>query len=69
MMPELLLADCAHCVNLVTQNKERNLGKFLDRKQGIELSLGFGESLKVRRVGEEDDAVNFGEVIAPKSAS
>jgi hypothetical protein len=32
MMPELLLADCAHSIDFVAQNKERNLGKLLDRK-------------------------------------
>jgi len=32
MMSELLLADCAYRVNLVTQDEERNLGKLLDGK-------------------------------------
>ena len=46
-MSELFLAYGTGCVNLVTKDKERNLGEFLDREEGIQFSLGFRETLKV----------------------
>jgi hypothetical protein len=35
MMPQLLLTNSARSVDLVPKDKERNLGQFLDGKQGI----------------------------------
>ena len=46
-MSELFLAYGTGCVNLVTKDKERNLGEFLDREEGIQFSLGFRETLEV----------------------
>lgn len=68
-MPELVLTHGTRRVNLVTKNQERNLRELLDGEQSVELCLGLGESLEVRAVDEEDDAVNLGEVVAPEAAS
>ena len=35
MMPEFLLTDSAWCVNLVTEDEERNLAELLDREEGV----------------------------------
>lgn len=68
IMPELLLAYSTGCVDLVTKDKERNLGEFLDREKSIQFSLGFRETLKVGRVNEEDDTIDFREIVTPESA-
>lgn len=39
MVPNLLLTDSTVGVDLITQDKERNLGEFFDRKEGIQLCL------------------------------
>lgn len=36
--------------------------------QRVELSLALAETLDIRRVDEEDDAVDLGEVVAPETA-
>lgn len=69
VMPELLLTHSTRCVDLVTENKERNLGEFLDRKKSIQFRLGFGETFKVGRVDKEDDTVDLGEVVTPETTS
>jgi hypothetical protein len=38
-MPQLFLADGTRSINLVTQNKEGDLGKLFNREQGVELGL------------------------------
>lgn len=68
VVPELLLADSAHGVNLVPKDQEGHLGQLLDGQEGVELRLGLGEALKVGRVDEEDDTVDFREVVAPEAA-
>lgn len=37
MMPQLLLADSTHSINLVTQDYEGNLGELLNGQQRVEL--------------------------------
>ena len=69
MVPQLLLANSAHSINLVTQDQERNLGKFLNGEKGVEFGLGLGESFEVGGVDQEDDTIDFGEVISPKTTS
>lgn len=67
MMPQLLFADGTHSVNLVTQDYEGNLGKLLDGQKRVELCFRLGETLEIGGVDEEDDTVNFREVIPPKT--
>jgi hypothetical protein len=50
MMSELLLAHSSRSINLVTKDKERNLVKFLNGEQSVELRFGLSESFKVRAV-------------------
>lgn len=64
-VPQLILTDRSRCVNLVTQKQERHFREFLDREQRVELSLGFVESLGVLGIYEEDNTVDFGEVVFP----
>lgn len=64
-VPQLFLADGARGVDLVAEDEERDLAELLDRKQRVELSLGLVEALRVLRVDEKDDAVDFGEVVLP----
>lgn len=66
---ELLLRDGTGGVNLVTENKEGNLVELLDGEEGVELGFRLVEALRVLRVYEEDDAVDFGEVVLPEAAS
>lgn len=55
-------------VDLVTEDDERSAGELLHGEERIELRLGFGETLVVLGVDEEDDAADFGEVVAPEAA-
>jgi len=64
-MPEFFLADGTGCVNLVSENKERNLGKLFNRKQSIQFSFGLCKTFKLGTVDQKDDAVDFREVVAP----
>ena len=68
-MPKLVLADGARRVDLVAEDKERNLRELLDGEQRVELRLGFGEPLEVCSVDKEDNAVDLREVVAPEAAS
>lgn len=67
-MPELVLAHGPWRVNLVAEDKEGNLGEFLNGEEGIKLRLRLGESLEVGAVNQEDNTVDLGEVIAPEAA-
>jgi len=69
VVPQFFLADGTGGIDLVAQNKERNLGKFFNREQGIELGFRFGETLEIGTVDEEDDAIDFGEVVTPEPTS
>jgi hypothetical protein len=44
---ELILADGVGVVDLVSEDKEGDLGELLHGEQGVELGLGFGETLVV----------------------
>lgn len=68
-MSQFLFGDGSRVVDFVTENQERNLGEFFNGEKSIELGLGFGKSLRVGRVNEEDNAVYFREVILPESSS
>lgn len=68
LMTQLLLTDRTRSIDLVTQDQKRNVRQRFDREQGVELGFGFRESLDVGRIDEEDDAVDFGEVVAPQAA-
>ena len=68
-MPELILAHGARRVDLVAEDKERNLRQLLNREEGIELRLRLGETLEVGAVNQEDDAIDLGEVITPEATS
>ena len=52
-------------IDLVTKHQERCIGQRLHSQERIELSLGLSETLVVLGVDEEDDAADFGEVVAP----
>ncbi len=69
VMPELILAYRTRRVDLVAEDKERNLRELLDGEECVELRLRLGETLKVCAVNEEDDTVNLGEVVTPEAAS
>ena len=68
-MAELVLGDRIGVVDLVAQDDEGHLGELLHGQEGVELGLGLGQALVVFRVDEENDAINFGEVILPEAAS
>ena len=68
VVSKLFFTNCARCVNLVAENEEGDFGKLLNGKESVEFGLGFRESLKVGRVDEEDDTVDFREVVAPETA-
>jgi hypothetical protein len=66
-MTEFILAHSTRGVNLVSKDEERHLGKVLDGKECIKFGLGLRESLKVGTVDEEDNTVDFGEVVPPET--
>jgi hypothetical protein len=68
-IPQLLLRHGSGRINLVTKNEEGDLVEFLNREEGVEFGLGLVEALRVLRVDEEDNAVDFGEVVLPEAAS
>jgi len=68
-MPQLFLTDSTGCIDLVTKNKEGNLGKLLNGEEGVEFGFRFGESLEVGAVDEEDNAVDLREIVAPEATS
>lgn len=68
-MPELLLAHSTRRVDLVAEDKERNLRELLNREESVEFRLGLGKPFEVGTVDEEDDAVDLGEVVFPEAAS
>ncbi len=67
-MPQLLLAHGVRVIDLVAEDQEGDFGKVFHGEEGVELGFGFGEALVVFGVDEEDDAADFGEVVAPETA-
>ena len=67
-MPELVLAHSARRINLITEDEEGDLRELLDGEQSVEFCLRLGEPLEVGTVDEEDDTVDFGEVVPPEAA-
>jgi hypothetical protein len=65
---ELILRYGIGVVNLVAEDDKRDFGKLLHGEEGIELGLGLGKTLVVLSVDEEDDTVDFREVILPEPA-
>ena len=65
LMPELVLAHGAGCINLITEDQEGDLGELLNGKERVKLGFRLRESFNVDTVDEEDDAVDLGEVITP----
>ena len=68
LVAELVLGHGIRVVDLVAEDDERHLGELLHRQERVELGLGLGEPLVVLGVDEEDDAVDFGEVVFPEAA-
>lgn len=67
VMPELFLAYSTRSINLVAEDKERNLGELLNGKERVEFGLRLGETLHIDTVDEEDDAIDLGEVVTPEA--
>lgn len=68
-LAKLLFGNGAGSVDLVTKDQEWDLGELLDGKEGVKLCACLCESLVVLSVDKEDDAVNLGEVVLPKTTS
>jgi hypothetical protein len=69
MVPQLLLANSAGCINLVTENEERDSRELLNRQESVKFSFRLGETLKVGTIDEEDDTRDLGEIITPETTS
>jgi hypothetical protein len=69
MVSQLLFTDSTRGINLVPKDEERNLGQFLDRQKSIELSFRLREALEIRTVDQENNPMNFGEVVTPETSS
>ena len=67
-MSQLILAHCVGVIDLVSQNQKRGLGQIFHGEEGVELGFGLGEAVVVFGVDEEDDAGDFGEIVAPEAA-
>ena len=68
LVSKLILAHSIGVVNLVSEDKEGDLGQLLDGEKGVKLDLGLGESLVVLCVDEENNSANFREVVPPETA-
>jgi hypothetical protein len=68
LVTEFILGDGVGVIDLVTENEEGNLGQVLHGEQGVQLGLGLGEAFVVLGIDQEDDAVDFGEVVLPQAA-
>jgi len=68
VVPQLFLTHGTRCVNLVTEDEERDFGQLLNGEESIELGFGFGETLKVSAIDEEHNAIDFREVVTPETA-
>lgn len=66
-MSQLILTHGTWVVDLVSENKEGDLGEFLHGQEGVQLGLGLGEPLVVAGIDQEDDAADFGEVVLPET--
>jgi hypothetical protein len=58
---ELILGDSIGVVNLVAEDDERCVLELVHGEQGVEFGLGFGETLVVLCIDEEDDTADFGD--------
>lgn len=67
-MPQLILAHGAGVVDLVSENKEGDLGELLHGQESVQLGLGLEEPLVVTGVDQEDNTADFGEVVPPETA-
>jgi hypothetical protein len=68
-MTQMVFRDSAGCVNLVTKDEEGDFRELLDSKEGVQFSLRLRETFDIRGVDEENDCVDFGEVVAPETTS
>lgn len=64
-IPQLILTHRARRIDLVAEEHEGDFRELLDGEERVEFGFGFVESFRVLRVDEEDDSVNFGEVVLP----
>jgi hypothetical protein len=46
---------------------KQDLCELLDGKEGVWLGLRLWEAFKVSTVNEEDNAINFGEIVMPET--
>lgn len=67
-MAQLILGHGLGMIDLVSQHAEGDLLQLLHAQQRVQLGLGLGETLVVLGVDEEDDAVDFREVVLPETA-
>ena len=67
LMSQFLLAHGARVVDLVSEDKEGDLGEFLHGEEGVQLGLRLDKALVVLRVDQEDNAADFGEVVLPQT--
>ena len=67
-MTQFVLAHGVWMVDLITENQEGGFAQIFHGQQGVEFGFGFREAFVVFGVDEEDDAGDFGEVVAPETA-
>ena len=67
-MPQLILRDSVRVIDLISEDEEGNAGELFHGEKGVQLGFGFGESLKVLGVYQENDSADFGEVVFPEAA-
>ena len=67
-MSQFVLGHGVRMIDLVPENEEGDFGEIFHRQESVEFGFGFLEAFVVFGVDEEDDAGDFGEVVAPKAA-
>lgn len=54
-------------INLVAKYDKGGVGQFLHSEKSVELGFGFNKTLVVLRIDKENDAGDFGKVVAPET--
>ena len=67
-MSQLIFTYCVGVIDFVAEDQEGGFGEVFHSQQSVKLGFGLGEAFVVFGVDEEDDAGDFGEVVAPETA-
>jgi hypothetical protein len=67
-MTELVLGHGIWVINLVAEDNEWDFRELLHRQESVKLGFRFGKAFVILSINEENDTVDFWEVILPETA-